>query len=167
MAHGSRRALWCCRALSIGAGALIAAGEVVRSDIPDYTLLIDGQQRQHRRAQVRDYSLKRRARSLFSVFAWRIFKDTEKRIDRLINLETLREAGARATYSSALFALRACLPPLEETTRAGKIIVFRITAPVGYDLVPNIYLVRDKNGNPCRRALPLPRSRSSPGERAR
>jgi putative colanic acid biosynthesis acetyltransferase WcaF len=29
----------------VGTGALIAAGEVVRSDVPDYTLLIDGQKR--------------------------------------------------------------------------------------------------------------------------
>lgn len=31
--------------VTIGTGAVIAAGEVVRSDVPDYTLLIDGQQR--------------------------------------------------------------------------------------------------------------------------
>jgi putative colanic acid biosynthesis acetyltransferase WcaF len=29
----------------VGTGALIAAGEVVRSDVPDYTLLLDGEQR--------------------------------------------------------------------------------------------------------------------------
>lgn len=31
--------------VTVGVGALIAAGEVVRGDVPDYTLLIDGQQR--------------------------------------------------------------------------------------------------------------------------
>jgi len=31
--------------VTIGTGAVIAAGEVVRSDVPNYTLLIDGQQR--------------------------------------------------------------------------------------------------------------------------
>ena len=30
--------------VTVGAGAVIAAGEVVRSDVPDDTLLIDGQQ---------------------------------------------------------------------------------------------------------------------------
>jgi putative colanic acid biosynthesis acetyltransferase WcaF len=31
--------------VTIGIGAVIAAGEVVRTDVPDYTLLIDGRQR--------------------------------------------------------------------------------------------------------------------------